>query len=686
VSSLASTLRRGASSAGQATRSTYLSQARLRGDVLLGLVLGGGLSAVTFVTSGGVALGSNTWTEILLLLLGAAAAIAIVLWGAPGRAWGAVTVSLLAALVVLTAVSISWSVQPNNSWIEANRTLSYLAVFGGGAALARLLPGRWAAVVGAVAIAATVVSGYALLVKVFPAALDPGETFGRLRGPFSYWNATGLMAALGVAPCLWAGARRDRAGALRGLSVPALAVLLSVIVLSYSRGALLVVVIGLACWFALVPLRLRSALILAVGAAGAAIITLYALGSHALTANLFGLDARRQAGYGFGVLLVLVLAALIVAGFPCTFAMDRVAVAPALRRRVGAGLVTLVALVPLAGVGAIAASSRGLTGEISHVWSTLTAPTSGVGNSATRLVQLGNSRGRYWRLGVKVGDHALLAGVGAAGYGTAVTRYTDNERVVAHAHSYVVETFADFGLIGIALMIAMLVSWAIAVWRPLRPPAERTRTARLDDERAGLLTLLAVVVVFGAHSAIDWTWFVPGTAIPALLCAGWLAARGPLTEPVGTRTRRPFSPGVISAMLAIVTIALLLSWAVGQPLRSADADSAALNAIAGGHAAAAITDARSAADADPVSIDPLLELSAIYSAAGQTEAAEIELVTATQRQSQNPASWLALGQFLLDQHQWGNAVKVLREAHRLDLGSVAARQALERALVGLQSS
>ena len=54
-------------------------------------------------------------------------------------------------------------------------------------------------------------------------------------------------------------------------------------------------------------------------------------------------------------------------------------------------------------------------------------PTSGVGNSATRLVQLGNSRGRYWREGVKVGDHALLAGVGAAGYGTAVTRYTDND-------------------------------------------------------------------------------------------------------------------------------------------------------------------------------------------------------------------------------------------------------------------
>ena len=95
-------------------------------------------------------------------------AIAVLLIGAPGRAWGRATVALFALLAALTAVSISWSVQPNNSWIEAGRTLSYLAVFAGGAALARLLPARWAGVVGGLALLATVLSAYALLVKVFP--------------------------------------------------------------------------------------------------------------------------------------------------------------------------------------------------------------------------------------------------------------------------------------------------------------------------------------------------------------------------------------------------------------------------------------------------------------------------------------------------------------------------------------
>ena len=43
-----------------------------------------------------------------------------------------------------------------------------------------------------------------------------------------------------------------------------------------------------------------------------------------------------------------------------------------------------------------------------------------------------------------------------------------------------------------------------------------------------MLTMLAVVLTFGIHSTIDWTWFFPGVTIPALVCAGWLAGRGPL--------------------------------------------------------------------------------------------------------------------------------------------------------------
>ena len=113
-----------------------------------------------------------------------------------------------ALLAAYTALSIIWSLSPSDSWLETNRTLAYLAVFAGGVALVRLAPGRWAAMLYGVLAGAVVVCAWALLTKIFPAALAPDETLARLRAPFEYWNSVGLMAALGVPPLLWLAARR----------------------------------------------------------------------------------------------------------------------------------------------------------------------------------------------------------------------------------------------------------------------------------------------------------------------------------------------------------------------------------------------------------------------------------------------------------------------------------------------
>ncbi len=91
------------------------------------------------------------------------------------------------------------------------------------------------------------------------ALLAPDETFARLREPFGYWNAVGLMAALGVPPLLWLAARRSGHAAVNALAWPALGLLIVCLMLSYSRGALVALLVGLAFWFAVVPLRLRAA-------------------------------------------------------------------------------------------------------------------------------------------------------------------------------------------------------------------------------------------------------------------------------------------------------------------------------------------------------------------------------------------------------------------------------------------
>jgi len=620
--------------------------ARLRGrgltaDFLLGLLLTTALMLVAFIASGGIDLAANTWVQVALIAVGAAAAITVVVIGALGRAWGVGVLLLFGALAALTYASITWSVQPATSWLEANRTLSYLAAFGTALALARLVPGRWRAVVGAMAASATLICGYALLVKVFPGTFDPNEPLGRLLQPFGYWNATGLMAAMGVPACLWAGARRERAPVLRTLSVPAISILVSALVLSYSRGSLVVAAIGAGVWFVLVPLRLRGGLLLILGLAGGAAISAWALATHSLSADGVSLSARSSAGHTFGLVILVVLCLTAVAGFAATFAVDRFELSPRVRRRVGTVLVGLVALVPVGGVLAVAASKRGLTGEVSHVWNTLTNPNGVVSDQPGRLIALSNSRPHYWSEGLTIGEHHLLAGVGALGFATAQAQYSSaiwnsQHAHVVHAHGYLIETFADFGLIGVAVTLALLVAWAIASRRslalaqPQRAPPGPPAPGEVADsaERIGLLTLFAVVVTFGVHSLIDWTWFIPGDTVAALVCAGWLAGRGPLRQPVGRLPRRrrlSRSPGATVAVASVVVIALLAIWVTVQPLRSSDAYSAAINSAIHGNGTAALTDARTAAVEDPVSIDPLFLMSQIYTSLGNHAAARRDL-------------------------------------------------------------
>jgi O-Antigen ligase len=661
-------------------------------DVALGALFAAGFALVVFVATGGTDLGPNTWVQIALLVVAAGCAVALLVVRRRGRIEGAAALGLFAVLAALTYASIAWSVQPATSWTEANRTLSYLAAFGAAVALARLIPARWAALTGAIGTVAVVVCGYALLTKVFPATLDPTDTFGRLRTPFDYWNATGLMAAVGLPVCVWAGARPATGRVLKSLTVPAIAILTTALMLSYSRGSLLAALVGLACWFVLAPLRLRGTLVLALGAIAGAIATVWALAHHAITHDNATLTARTAAGHDFGIVLLIVVILSAIAGVAATLGMDRIPVSARLRRRIGTALVVLVALVPFVVVAGAAASSRGLTGEVSHAWHTLTSASSvQPGDTAARLASLGNSRSVYWREGLKVGEHALLAGVGAGGFDTARTRYTTNPLQVAHAHSYLIETFADLGLIGLAVSLALLTAWALACRRTLAK-ASGEDGRRHAPERTGLITLLAVVVTFGVSSLIDWTWFVPGVAVPALVAAGWLAGRGPIAGARVTSDRAPgadraapatgwlaVTPGRAAGALGIGVAVLVAAWFVWQPLHSADAFGSAVTAMTRGDAAAALADARTAADSDPVSVDPLWEQSAIYSAIGNQAAARSQLVQATSLQPENPETWLQLGAFDLQAHQTRLALAELETAHRLDLTSVPISQQLSQA-------
>jgi Flp pilus assembly protein TadD len=647
------------------------------------------LSLVAFITQGGLSLETlepkETAVEMALTIgSGIVVAATILLTPADRRIYGLGTMGLLLAFTGLSALSVVWSVQPDVSWQDAGRLLAYSGVFAAAVALARAVPGRWPAILGGVLLAAVAICGYALLTKVLPDQIGAEQVYARLQEPFGYWNATGLMAALGMIGCMWLGARRAGHALLSALAYPAMGLMAVTLMLAYSRGALAAAALGLALWLCIVPLRLRGAAVLIAGALAAAPVVAWVFSNEALSTDNVALAPRVTAGHQLGVLLAAMLLVLLLVGVAVGFFTGRRAPARASRRRAGVILLSILALAVIAFAGRLAMSQRGLTGSISHGVSALTDPHAPVPpNSPSRLGAIGSVRARYWNEALKVFQQHPVLGAGAAGYATAHLRYRTETLNVHHAHGYIVQTLADLGLVGLALTLALLAAWMAAAGRATHPFNRRWKSWRwahaprpYSAERIGLLSMLCLVVVFGIHSFADWTWYVPGNACAALLCAGWLAGRGPLPSPSSTSASTlpasPRKPGTMQIAVAgaVVVAALLAAWAQWQPQRSVQASEQAL-ALVARNPAKALASAQTAVSRDPLSAEALLTLSAIQQHVGQNAAARGTLQRAVRLQPSNPQTWVALGEYDLAANNPRAALQDLSAAIYLNPEAVA---------------
>jgi O-antigen ligase len=709
---------------------------------------------VTFLAHGGLNLESMTTTEIVLTLAaGVTAAGAVVLTPAPrslveGPKYGLWPVGLLLTFAALSGLSVVWSVQPDSSWQDAGRLLAYGAVFGASVALVRLAPDRWPAILGGLALAAVIVCGYALATKVFPGTLVPANSaaniYARLEEPYGYWNAIGLTAAMGAICCMWLGARRAGHALLSALAYPAMGIVLVTLMLAYSRGALAALAIGLVLWFCVVPLRLRGAAVLIAGALGAAVVVGWDFSRHALATENVPLGERVTAGHQLGALLLAMILVLTITGVAIGFLTGRQAPSRATRTRAGAILLALIVLALVGFAGALAHSHRGFTGSISHAVDALTNPNAKPPpNTPGRLTAVASVRARYWKQALQVFDANPVLGAGADGYETASLRYRTAPLEVKHAHGFVVQTLADLGAIGLALALALLFTWMAAAGRATHPFNRRWTSwrtwlqiragarpgwraldepdlARYTPERIGMLNMLCLVVVFGVHSFVDWTWYVPGDAFVALLCAGWLAGRGPLSAWTGDATvtrkwsamsagagtrifdgqaanvagtnivpagapapgehrmsseiRIPRSlgeigPTRIGIAVAVSIAALLAAWSQWQPQRSVNASQEAL-ALLSTHPQAALAKAQTAVSRDPLSAQALFTLATVQQDMGQPALAKATLQRAVRLQPSNPQTWTALARYDLSSEP-ALALKELQAAIYLNPESIA---------------
>ena len=657
----------------------------------IALIVGAVLAGVAFAAAGGTQLGRTTWVEILLVAGGTGVIAVALLRGRGGPLYGGTALFLFALLAVLTSFSILWSIVPELSYIEAGRTLTWLVVFAAAIAGARLAPRGAPGVAGAILVGALVPVGYALASRIWPGTLAENELSNRIGAPFQYWNAVGSVAAIAIPVALWLGSRRTGSMLVRALAFPAVGACLLAILLTQSRGALAAAGVAAAIWFILVPLRLRSLPVVLIGAAGAVPVAAWALAKDPFSKSLQPLSAKEAVAGEFGLFVLLMVLVLYAAGYAVCLAQARGVISMQTRRRIGIVAVAGACLIPVVGFSSVAMSDRGLTGTIDDRVSQLTSETEIAPNEGgDRVFASSSTRGKYWREADRVFDDRPLVGLGAGSFAVARLRHRTDTSVTRHAHGFVAQTAADLGVIGLVVTTLLLVAWLAAVLRatsllprrfwPRRAEGELAPRRDWDPDRLALVAVSLGAVAFGLQSLIDWTWFIPGPVVMALVAGGFVAGRGPLLEgaearagglafaDLGERTRKLVLWGLAIA-------ALVACWVIWQPYASQRATDEALELSDQGRYEAAFASTRDAAQANPLTPDPLLVEASILTAAGRSEEALSSLQQAVLAFPGDPQTWYRLAAFQLQTLDLPlDAMKTIRGALYLDPHSRSAGQ------------
>jgi tetratricopeptide (TPR) repeat protein len=663
------------------------------------LVLAAAFVAVALGARGGTELGRTTNVELLLVGAGAAVLCLALLYAPGRRVHGAVTVYLFGALAAVTALSITWSIAPDLSFVEAGRTLAYLAVFAGAVAASHLAPpGASSTLTRALLLATVAVASYGLAARVWPGAIAESSFGGRIGLPYNYWNALGGTAAMGIVPALWLGVRREGSQLGRVLAAPALGILIATVLITQSRGALAAGAIACVLWLVLVPLRLRSLVLLAVATAGSAPVVAWALSKEPFLQGGRSLEGREAVAGDFGLLLLAMVLTLLVAGCAILAVQSRLRPTVRARNRAGLAVAVLIAVVPLVALGSVALSDRGLGGTVSDRVTELTSESTVPPIGGGRIGSVSSSRSTYWRQAWDAFEERPAVGLGAGSFEVARLAYRRNDLHAARAHGFLPQTLADLGLLGLAAVLALFAAWLVAAARATGlDPRRGAPRPPWSPERVARVAVALLVTAYGVQALLDWTWFTPGLTVMALAAAGYLAGRGPLArngEPesaaeatLAIRGAEQPSPARIGLATAVAVVSLLGAWAIWQPERADNAVARSYELLDEGRLAEAGREAEAAHDRNPYSVDPLYAKAVVLTEQDRLVEALRALTQAVHIRPRDSDPWIRLATFQLDTLRAPErALPTAQQALRVDPHSEAAVVVRDRAQADIQQS
>ena len=608
------------------------------------------LVAFALFAGDGSSYGSLVWIGALALLA-AGVLLALSLWGT--LPWprldraGLTCVVLLAALIVWTGLSVLWSVTPDRSWEYANRGLVYFAFLAIGLILgAADRRAVQAAAFGLAALLAAVMV-WALAGKVIPSLFPDGARIARLRQPIGYWNGLALLAAMALPLGLWLAVRREHHRILRAAAVVLLFLSAVTLLLTYSRGGVVVALVTVATYIALTPPRVEAIAALVISMPPAIALAFWAFSEPGLVENLQPYDDRVRAGAIFGVLLVLAAALVGAAAYFVTGREERWR--PRFRwslsgPRLAGGAAAALAVVVLA------ASGGHPVGWARDGFREFTNPASGAGSGPGRLGNVSsNSRWTWWKEAWTMFEDEPVGGTGAASFAIARRPIRTNTTVATEPHNLALQFLGETGIVGFVLFGGAVVAAGLGVIGAIR---------RLDEPNAAAATALSVALLaYLLHALIDYDWDFVALTAPTLLLLGILLAAGRATR---LRFRAPVWAAGAILFAAAAVFSLTVPWLAARDVADAYA------ALDRDEVGLALDEAKSARSLNPLAIEPLFVTAAAEEARGDDRAALERYVEAVDLQPKNWRTWYELGRFELSNGRRARGIRHLRMARELD--------------------
>ena len=522
----------------------------------------------------------------------------------------------MSALAVWILVSTAWSSSPAQTPVEAQRALLYVAAVA--AVLLLVEPRSVRTLISALTAGITLVCTWGLFDHIFAERPHSPEAVGegRLAEPLGYWNAVGLFAAMGTVLAL-ALAAEARTTVGRAAATAAPVVLLPTLYYTFGRAAWLALLLGLTG--AVLLARERRQLI-----ATATVLALPAVIGVWLSSRLDALSATTPSGMAQSAEEARVLA-VGLAGLVLVAALAGARLLP--RAREKAGSVRLPHPRPAVRWGIAGAAVAGAIamadpiGLVERGYESFSGPPSPVRSDlrARVFTLTGSGRADAWNVAWEVYRENPVLGSGA---GTFEHYWVENRPSSTHfrdAHSLYLETLAELGPLGLALVAAAVAAMVAA--------AVRVRGHPLAAGAFG------AVVAFLVHAGVDWDWEMPAVTCTALACGAALVvlARG---------EQGSIAPWQVRAGGVALTAALGAAAVVG--LVGNGAIAASISELRSGDYASAEQEARRASRWAPWSAEPWRVLGEVRLRLGERERARAARQEATERDPRNWLLWAEL--------------------------------------------